>query len=151
MDREVVYRNIALLGGLLLLANVFYFNRDPKFEFISNIIEFGAVPLTVVLASFMFKKNIVLIGIVLYFISYSSNITYHLFEVSYDNVIVQQERALRIIGAIGLGLVVLAGTDSLNKMGDNWLTKTIKKPELTVLVIASLTFLSATGLFLASD
>ena len=85
----------------------------------------------------------------LYFISYSSDITYHIFEVAYDKIIVQQERTLSKIGAIGLGLVVLAGTGYLNKMGDNWLSKQIKRPEFTVLVVTSLTFLSATGLFLA--
>ena len=146
MSRETIYRNIALIGSLLLLANVLYFNSQKQFELFSSIIEIGIVPITIIIVGFWYKNNIVLIGIALYFISYATEVYPLIFGSDYNSIIYEYRLLLGTIGPIGIVIVILAGSKLMKKNVVGWLFKQIKKPELIVLSLALITILTTGGI-----
>lgn len=127
MNREILYRNIAVVGSLLFIVNILVIQQIDQFNNAYSFIDLILKPITYLFAAFWLKKRIAIAGIL--FISlgisfeiifnYSPNITIQ------DSIPVQVTE--RVISSIGLILMMLALAIKSEK---NWIMERIKRIEL---------------------
>jgi hypothetical protein len=150
MNKDVVYRNIAALGGLFLIANTLFFSHQDCIVHLSKIIDLIVVPIAVLMASFWYKKNIVLLGVLLYFISYSNQIVAEFDMFSNSILFVEYQKSLNTIGIIALLMIIIGGVDRLDS-NKSWLFKRIERPELVLTLTAIISFISLLAIFYSTN
>lgn len=150
MNKVIVYRNIAMVGGLLLLFNVLFISHQEALASFSKIIDLVVVPLTILIASFWYKKKMTIIGVALYFLSYAHELFVEFDLFSNTNTFNQYRKVFLALGALGLVLVIAAGFERFNNV-NNWFFKILKLPEFTLIFTAIISFVFISLLFLLNN
>lgn len=148
MTKELIYRNTAVIGALFLLANALFLEHNSQYNILSNVIEFVIVPITIISASFWYKINLVLIGVMVYFISYTYEVFQFLDVSSAENLFYEYKRIIQVLSPLGILFVIISGFQKIKEYGKYWFAKEIGKPEYSVLLVAFLTCLITSGIFL---
>jgi hypothetical protein len=102
------------------------------------------------MASFWYKKNIVLLGVLLYFISYSNQIVAEFDMFSNSILFVEYQKSLNTIGIIALLMIIIGGVDRLDS-NKSWLFKRIERPELVLTLTAIISFISLLAIFYSTN
>jgi hypothetical protein len=139
-----------MIGGLLLLINAIFISHQETLVILSKIIDLVIVPITVIMASFWYKKNIVIIGVALYFISYANEIFVEFDMFSKVNSLNQYHKIFQISGILGLVIVIAAGFERFNTV-DNWFFNGLRRSEVTILFTAIVSFILISSLFILTN
>ena len=150
MNKELIYRNTAMLGALFLLADVIFIGRQDSLLVLSKIIDLIILPITVISASFWYNKNLTLLGVSLYFISYANDLFIEFKIYSENNCLTQYQEVLDTLGIIALVIIIASGFDKLSEY-NSWFTRQIKRAEMTITLTAIISIFLTSAIFILNN
>lgn len=123
----VIYRNIAVLGAIALVLNTIFFSQVEKLNYISQVIDLIASPLTITSTALWLNKRIVIIALAIFLFGFTIELTAKYSELLDQFNTLSLSKFHTAFSVTGLLLALFA---LMSKKENGWLMKRTEKTEL---------------------